>query len=120
MKLEKELIYNQPNVDIDIGFHEAIKIADENLKLLRNLDKNAQAKYPILGGCFSTSVADGKVFYQVVEVSKARATVRLCNGICLDEYVDDILGYESTISLSKATELVERERALLKLFGGAK
>ena len=58
------------------------------------------------------------MFYQVTEIKGNTAFVNRCGGICLDLYQDDILGHGDGISLKKATEFVERHRALEKFFGG--
>lgn len=127
MKLEKELTYNQPEIDIDNGFKEinkAIATSKENLKLLKDLARKSLEKgNNVLGGIFGLNVADGRVFYQVTEIKKNGdlpevAFVKRCAGICLDLYQDDILGHGDWISLKKATEFVERHRALEKFFGG--
>jgi hypothetical protein len=47
MKLEKELTYNQPEIDIDNGFKEinkAIATSKENLKLLKDLARKSLDK----------------------------------------------------------------------------
>jgi hypothetical protein len=122
MKLEKELTYNQPEIDFDNGFKEinkAIATSKENLKLLKDLARKSLEKgNNVLGGIFGLNVADGRVFYQVTEIKGNTAFVNRCAGICLDLYQDDILGHGDWISLKKATEFVERHRALEKFFGG--
>ena len=122
MKLEKQLTYNQPEIDIDNDFkdiNKTIKISEDNLKLLKELsNKSIEKGYAILGGIFGLTVADGKVFYQVTEIKGNVAFVSRCAGICLDLYEDMLLGQGEWISTTKANELVHRERALNKLFGG--
>lgn len=127
MKLEKELTYNQPEIDIDNGFEDIDKTraySKDNLKLLKELARKSLKKgYKVLGGFFSLNVADGRVFYQITEIQTngnlpTVAFAKRCAGICLDLYQDDVLGQGDWITLNKATELVERNRALEKLFGG--
>ena len=74
----------------------------------------------LLGGIIRLPVADGVVFYQITEVKNGLAFAKRCAGICLDMYEDDILGQGEWISEKKATELVNANRALEKLFGGGK
>jgi len=124
MKLEKELTYNQPEFNLDKDFQDidkTIKRADDNLQLLKDLARKSLEKgNQILGGYFGLTVADGRVFYQVTEIKGNNAFVKRCAGICLDLYEDDILGQGEWIALAKANDLVNRNRALEKLFGGGK
>ena len=84
-----------------------------NFDHLKQIDAAAQrAGVSPLYRCFSLTVADGKVHYQVVRVKKKTAVVKLCDGICLDDYCDQVLGEESEISLSKVKELIRREDAI--------
>jgi hypothetical protein len=62
-------------------------------------------------------VADGYAYYQIVKVSKKNATVKLCRGICLDEWTDNLLGEECTIPLCLVESLIGQKDALNKLFG---
>jgi hypothetical protein len=90
-----------------------------NLEHLKQIDRSAQnAGVSPLYRCFSVPVADGKAHYQVVRVKKKTAIVRICDGICLDGYCDMVLGEESEISIDKVMELVGRNAALNRLFGG--
>lgn len=123
MKLDKELTYNQPEVDILNGFKEidkSIAKSNDNFELLKKLSGEARVKYPNspLGGFFNLNVADGRVQYQITEIKGNTAYAKLCHGICLDMYQDDILGDGDWISLKKATELVNGQIAMAKLFGG--
>ena len=127
MKLEKELTYNQPEFNLDKDFQDidkTIKRADDNLQLLKDLARKSLEKgHKVLGGFFGLTVADGRVFYQVTEIKKNGnlpevAFVKRCAGICFDLYEDDILGQGEWIALAKANDLVNRNRALEKLFGG--
>lgn len=122
MKLEKELTYIQPEFNLDKDFQDidkTIKRADDNLQLLKDLARKSLEKgHKVLGGFFGLTVADGRVFYQVTEIKGNIVFVKRCAGICLDLYEDDILGQGEWISLTKATELVNGNRALEKLFGG--
>ncbi len=124
MKLEKELTYNQSEFNLDTDYNPAeidktIKKADDNHKVLKDLAKKSQEKgHKVLGGFFGLNVADGMVYYQVTEIKGNIAFVKRCAGICLDFYQDNVLGQGEWITLNKATELVERNRALEKLFGG--
>lgn len=121
MKLDKELTYNQPEVDILNGFKEidkSIAKSNDNFELLKKLSEEAHVKYPNspLGGFFNLNVADGRVQYQITEIKGNTAYAKLCHGICLDMYQDDILGDGDWISLKKATELVNGQIAMAKLF----
>lgn len=122
MKLDKELTYNQPEANVDFkDIKKAIKYSNDNYELLKALSKKAEEKYPKnlpLGGFFDLPVADGKVSYQITEVVGKRAFAKRCAGICLDFYEDMMLGQGAWISTDKANELVNRQRALIKLFGG--
>lgn len=119
MKLEKELRYNLPEIEVGPGFstiQKDIKKSEENFQFLVDLDNKAKEKYDILGGYFSLTVADGKVPYQLVEINNKLAKVVRCAGICLDQYEDQILGNEAWIPLKKAEELINYQRRLSALF----
>mgnify|MGYP000187416231 CR=1 FL=1 len=94
------------------------KLEDDNFELLKKLSEEAHVKYPNspLGGFFNLNVADGRVQYQITEIKGNTAYAKLCHGICLDMYQDDILGDGDWISLKKATELVNGQIAMAKLF----
>lgn len=119
MKLEKELTYNQSEIPMGNDWTADIITSEENLKLLKELAKKSlEKRYMLLGGIFRLTVADGVVFYQIVEVKNGRAFAKRCAGICLDMYEDNILGQGEWISEKKATDLVNGFRAMENLFGG--
>ena len=97
--------------DID----EIISNSKKNLKHLQEIDKT-QPEGSILHRYFSLPVADGMAHYQIVKINKATCKVKICNGICLDNYQDYTLGEEATISLATATSQVNRRLGLEKLF----
>ena len=117
MKLEKELTYNRHEIVVTgNSIDDDIKNSEENLKHLKELAEKAENTHPLLGGIFSVSVADGKVFYQITEIKGKTAYANRCAGICLDEYSDMILGDGAWIPLNKANDFVVGYRALVKLF----
>lgn len=87
-----------------------------NLLELQEIDKKQKAKGKIVFRYFDVPVADGKAFYQVIKVTKTKAVVKLCSGICLDDYMDMILGEGGEIPLSVANDLIGRMDAIRKLF----
>ena len=97
--------------DID----EIISNSEKNLKQLKKIDKK-QPVGSILYRYFVVPVADDYAYYQIVKVNDSICVVRLCNGICLDNYKDNVLGDEATITVTTATSEVNRRVALEKLF----
>lgn len=91
--------------------------ADNNLNVLEGIDKEQKAKGEILWRYFKRNVADGYAFYQIVKVTKKTAKVVLCTGICLDEWVDNLLGTECTLPIEKVQELMYNRDAIESLFG---
>ena len=119
MKLEKELTYNQPEVEFT-NFKGRFKKADKNVELLNELNKKSQERHNVLGGVFWRTVADGRVPYQVVEINNKTAVVKRCAGICLDLYEDSLLGSECELPVERVKMLVNQQRRLYELFGAKK
>lgn len=99
--------------DID----KTIENSELNLKHLQDIDKAQEAKgEPLLFRYFHRPVADGRAWYQVTKVTPRTATVTLCDGICLDNYCDGMLGEENTLPRNMVEQLVSSRIALEKLF----
>ncbi len=99
--------------DID----QMIKNSDLNLNHLKAIDKAQGEKGEgLLFRHFSRPVADGLAWYQVTKVTPKTATVTLCSGICLDDYVDGMIGEEATLPRNIVENLVVSRIALEKLF----
>ena len=94
MKLDSKLLYSEPEVDWSIGVDEAIKKSKDNLNKLISLSIQAQPKHPYLGNYFRLNVADGYVYYQIIEYDKKKEKYLCirCAGICLDEWQDNYIG----------------------------
>lgn len=94
-----------------------IENSDLNLKHLQDIDKAQGVKgEPLLFRYFHRPVADGRAWYQVTKVTPKTATVKLCDGICLDNYCDMMLGEEATLPRKMVEQLVNSRIALEKLF----
>lgn len=99
--------------DID----KTIANSELNLKHLQDIDKAQEEKgEPLLFRYFHRGVADGRAWYQVTKVTARTATVTLCDGICLDNYCDSLLGEENTLPRNMVEQLVNSRIALEKLF----
>ena len=103
--------------DIQTDWQIAIANSKLNFEHLQYIDRLVKAAGGLLHRSFSTPVADGRVHYQITRIKKKTAVVKLCPGICLDEYQDNILGEECEISLSKAKQLIAQADALHRIFG---
>jgi hypothetical protein len=87
-----------------------------NLQHLQRIDRAAKdARTGLLFRYFKVPVADGAAYYQVVKVNKNTAKVKWCYGICLDDYVDEILGEGASIPIKKAEELVSRTDGIRRI-----
>lgn len=95
---------------------EMIAATEKNLEHLQAIDSFAKKKRQLLYRYFYCCVGDGRCYYQITKVTKTTATVTLCAGIDLDNWVDQILGEESTLPLAKAEQLVNSRQALEDLF----
>lgn len=93
---------------------------EANLKInwehLKEIDEKAKARGELLWRFFSVSVADGKAFYQVTKVNKTTARVEWCDGICPDNYYDQVIGGGSTLPLSKVKQWISGRDYMDKLF----
>jgi len=92
--------------------------SDNNLNVLEGIDREQKAKGEILWRYFRRNVADGYAYYQIVKVTKKTAVVKICRGICLDEWTDNLLGEECSLPIQKVQELIYSRDAMAKLFGG--
>lgn len=119
MKLQEDLIYkaipisdhNWKNID------QAIKISEQNLERLKEIDKISAGKQTTLGRFISMDVADGMAYYQVQEIRKHQCYVVRCAGICLDEWQDNMFGQECWVNINLINRLIGQREALEKLFG---
>ena len=99
--------------DIDVS----IENSEKNLAHLKSIDKIQEAKgESLLYRYFSRPVADGNAWYQVTKVTKKTATVQWCDGICLDNYQDGMLGDGASIPINMAFNMVDFRIRLDKLF----
>jgi hypothetical protein len=99
------------------NWEEARVNSDHNLNVLEGIDKEQKAKGEILWRYFRRNVADGYAYYQIIKVTKKTATIKVCRGICLDEWTDNMLGEENTLPLKMIEELMYSRDALETLFG---
>lgn len=96
---------------------QTIKNSEANLNHLKDIDKAQDAKGEgLLYRYFHRPVADGRAWYQVTKVTPRTATVKLCDGICLDNYCDMMLGEEATLSRKLVEQMVNSRIAMEKLF----
>lgn len=99
------------------NINKCIENSKLNLKHLQDIDKaQAEKGEPLLHRYFYRPVADGRAWYQVTKVTARTATVTWCAGICLDDYVDTMLGEEATIPRTMVEQLVNARVSLEKLF----
>jgi hypothetical protein len=92
-----------------------IKNSGLNFNHLVELDREAVQNNSLVGRYFHRPVADGRAFYQVTKVSRNKAYVQLCDGICLDNYCDSILGGGGWFSLSIIQDQIRRMDGLREL-----
>ena len=99
--------------DIDVS----IENSEKNLAHLKSIDKIQEAKGEnLLYRYFSRPVADGMAWYQVTKVTSKTATVQWCDGICLDNYQDGMLGYGGTVPVDMVFNMVDLRIQMDKLF----
>jgi hypothetical protein len=112
------MIYKQQNPTDDFSnIDMVIKNSDLNLKHLKQIDAEQEKKgEKLLYRYFAVPVADGNVFYQVTKVGKRNVTVKLCPGICIDEYVDSIIGVESKLPIENVERLITSRIKLERFF----
>jgi hypothetical protein len=113
----------QHSIKLAPGFekiNEEIANSKKNLEHLQNCDKEAQEKNTLLHRYFHVPVADGMAYYQVTKVTARTATVKRCEGICLDEYADGMLGDGCTLPIAMVKQQVKAVETLNKLFGTKK
>ena len=118
MKLDSKLVYNEPEVNFEIGIDEAIKMSEDNLVKLNNLSLQAFAKHPYLGNYFRLNVADGYAYYQTIEYDKKKdkyLCIR-CKGICLDEWSDGYIGESRWVDSDYVESNIQWRINMEKLF----
>ena len=107
----------QAPTDVWSNIDQCVENSKINLKHLQDIDKAQEAKgEPLLYRHFHRPVADGRAWYQVTKVTPRTATVTWCEGICLDDYVDMMLGEEAKLPRDMVENLVNGRIALEKLF----
>jgi hypothetical protein len=90
--------------------------SEHNLNVLEGIDREQKAKGEILWRYFKRQIADGYAFYQIIKVTKKTAVVKICRGICLDEWTDNLLGEECSLPIQKVQELMYNRDVLDNLF----
>ena len=99
--------------DIDVS----IENSEKNLTHLKSIDKIQEANGEnLLYRYFFRPVADGNAWYQVTNVTSKTATVQWCDGICLDNYQDGMLGYGGTVPIDMVSNMVSLRIEMDKLF----
>jgi hypothetical protein len=110
--------YKQHFKTEDIDWQEAHVNSKHNYDVLEGIDKAQRDKGELLWRNFRRNVADGYAYYQVVRVTKKSAIVEVCRGVCLDEWTDNMLGYECELPIKIVQDLIHQKDAMNKLFGG--
>lgn len=109
------------NLDLKAEWKTLNGKIEKNFQHLKSIDQKAKEKKgDILYRYFDTPVADGRAYYQVVEIKGKKAKVYLCEGICPDNYADHILGAESWMDLGRVTAMIHGRDKLEKLFSKPK
>jgi hypothetical protein len=99
--------------NIDVSVENSVK----NLAHLKSIDQAQEAKgEKLLYRYFARPVADGMAWYQVTKVTKKTATVQWCDGICLDNYQDYMIGDGATLPIDMIDGLVSARINWDKLF----
>ena len=88
-----------------------------NLHILEGIDREQRRKGEILWRYFKRPVADGYAYYQVVKVTKKTALIKICRGVALDEWTDNLLGEECSLPIEKVQEIIYNYDVLENLFG---
>ena len=112
------LYSKQFSIDDWSNIDATIANSKKNLEHLQSIDKAQEAKgEKLLYRYFSRPVADGLAWYQVTKVTAKTVTVQWCDGICLDNYYDGMLG-DGVVSMPKhiIEPLVQGRIAMDKLF----
>ena len=105
----------QHSTDCSLDIDAACNGADLNFKHLAAIDKEAKDKNELLHRFFQLPVADGVAYYQITKVTKNLCKVTRCEGICLDEYADNILGDGDSISRTTVEKLIRSRDILEKI-----
>lgn len=92
-----------------------LKTDEENLSLLKKIDKEAKDKGDILYRYFTEPFADGEAIYQVIKVNKKTVRIRVCLGIG-DEWVIPYLGEECSISKEYVESKINHRDTLDEMF----
>ena len=112
IKIQPLLAPYQPkfSIKLDKGFSridEEMENSKKNFEHLRAIDNFAEKSKQLLYRYFSLPVSDGRAYYQIIKVFKSTVVVKICEGICLYGYMDNVLGEHSIIPLIKAKKLIE-------------
>ena len=108
--------YKQHFKTEDIDWQEAHVNSKHNYDVLEGIDKEQRDKGELLWRNFARNVADGYAYYQITKVTKEYAKVEVCRGVCLDEWTDNMLGYECQLPLNIVKNMIAQKDAMAKLF----
>tara|TARA_R110000868_G_scaffold274196_1_gene533420 strand:+ start:582 stop:917 length:336 start_codon:yes stop_codon:yes gene_type:complete len=108
--------YKQHFKTEDIDWQEAHVNSKHNFDVLEGIDKEQRDKGELLWRNFARNVADGYAYYQITKVTKEYAKVEVCRGVCLDEWTDNMLGYECQLPLNIVKNMIAQKDAMAKLF----
>ena len=99
--------YKQHFKTEEIDWQEAHVNSKHNFDVLEGIDKEQKDKGEYLWRTFRRNVADGYAYYQIVKITKKSAKVEVCRGVCLDEWTDNLLGYECELPLKIVTDMID-------------
>ena len=108
--------YKQHFKTEEIDWQEAHVNSKHNFDVLEGIDKEQRDKGELLWRNFARNVADGYAYYQITKVTKEYAKVEVCRGVCLDEWTDNMLGYECQLPLNIVKNMIAQKDAMAKLF----
>ena len=123
-KPAKEVVLLENGIPVycgkSVNFHRdtierTIKKIESNLKQIYDIDEMAKSKGELLGRFIIEPVADGKAYYQIIQVNKLTVTIKLVENIG-DDYMVHYWGRGTVISREYAESSVNYRDKTISFF----
>jgi hypothetical protein len=95
-------------------WHEEMEKFDKHFSA--EMVKSKALKGLQIGKIFSVGVADGYAYYEIVKINKRTVQLRWRKDLCLDEYMDRILGEGGSFSRNIIESIIVGEDKLAEIF----
>jgi hypothetical protein len=108
-------VYTPKKVLPNASINEWLKVHDDNLNWLFELDRRAREAGSLVGRYFAVPVADGRAFYQVIKEFKKNVILQHISEVG-DDWMDHHFGHGGSFPKTEILRYVNREHTINELF----